>query len=173
MQPGPMAHHGTSEINPLAAAQLDATDLDILTEFQDNARITNNELALRVGISPPQCLRRLRALRERGVIKGVRARLDPQLLNYDVVLFAMIQLHSQAQGELDEFDRFVEKQAIVRESWLLSGDVDYVLKCVARDLSGVRAFVSALTLLANVRTIRTSLVLRNVKDAALVPFQAP
>ena len=165
-----MSRLSTKEISPSVAPTpgLDATDIDILTELQGNGRITNNELAFRVGISPPQCLRRVRALRDRGIIKGVRALVDLQLLNYDIVLFAMIQLHSQAQSELDDFERFVWTQTIVRESWLLSGDVDYIMKCVAHDLSAIRAFVSALSLVPNIRTIRTSLALRNIKDAALV-----
>ena len=114
----------------------------------------------------------LRALKTRGIIKRVQALVDLPRLEYEFVLFAMIQLHSQAQHELDEFDHFVRDQHMVRESWLLSGDVDYILKCVARDISSIRGFVSALTLLGNVRTIRTSLALHNVKDAALVPFVA-
>jgi DNA-binding Lrp family transcriptional regulator len=167
-----MLHHNANEVSPsmASAPNLDATDIKLLTELQDNGRITNNELAFRGGISPPNCLRRIRALRDRGVIKGVRALVDLQLLNYDIVFFAMIQLHSQVQLELAEFERFVRTQIIVRESWLLSGDIDYILKCVAHDLSGFRSFVSALTLVANVRRIRTSLALRNIKDAALVPF---
>lgn len=95
-----MLRHSTKEISHSAAPapDVDPTDIDILTELQDNGRITNSELAFRVGISPPQCLRRVRALRDRGVIKGVRALVDLQLLNYDIVLFAMIQLHSQVPG---------------------------------------------------------------------------
>lgn len=162
------------ELGPAAAsAALDATDIAILSEFQDNGRISKNELAFRVGISPPQCLRRLRALRERGIIKGVRALVDPKLLNYELVLFAMIQLHSQAQSELEEFERFVGGQTIVRQSWLMSGDIDYLLKCIARDLAHVRRFIAALTSLPNVRTIRTSLALGNVIDAAPVPLRSP
>jgi DNA-binding Lrp family transcriptional regulator len=128
-----MSRLSTKEISPSVAPTpgLDETDIDILTELQGNGRITNNELAFRVGISPPQCLRRVRALRERDIIKGVRALVDLQLLNYDIVLFAMIQLHSHAQSELDDFERFVWTQTIARESWLLSGDVDYIMKCVS------------------------------------------
>ena len=83
-----MSRLSTKEISPSVAPTpgLDATDIDILTELQGNGRITNNELAFRVGISPPQCLRRVRALRDRGIIKGVRALVDLQLLNYDIVL---------------------------------------------------------------------------------------
>ena len=155
------------------AVELDAKDIAILIEFQDNGRISNNELAFRVGISPPQCLRRLRALRDQGVIKGVRALVDPKLLNYELVLLAMIQLHSRAQRRLNEFERFVNGQMNVRQSWLLSGDIDYLLKVVARDLTDILQFISTLTSVPNVRAIRTSLVLRNIIDAALVPLRSP
>jgi DNA-binding Lrp family transcriptional regulator len=158
--------------SPAAAstAQLDATDIAILTEFQDRGRISNTELAFRVVISQAQCLRRLRALREQGIIKGVRTIVDPRLLNCELVLFAMIQLRSQAQVQLGDFERFVDGQKIVRQSWLLSADIDYLLKCVARDFAEIRRFISALTSLPNVRTIRTSLVLAKIIDAALVPL---
>jgi hypothetical protein len=70
---------------------LDVADIAILSEIQDNGRIANNELAFRVGISPPQCLRRRRALKARGIIKGVRALVDLRRLEYEFVLFTMIQ----------------------------------------------------------------------------------
>jgi len=163
------AHELSSDVT--SVQELDVTDIAILAEFQNNGRISKNELAYRVGISPLQCLRRLRVLQGRGIIKGVRALIDPQLLNYELVFFTMIRLHSQSQRALDEFDRFVESQTIVRESWLLAGDVDYILKCIGRDLAAIRQFVSALTVLPNVRTIRTSLELRNIKDSGIVPFK--
>ena len=153
------------------AVELDAMDIAILIEFQDNGRISNSELAFRVGISPPQCSQRLRALRDQGVIKGARAIVDPKLLNYELVLLAMIQLHSQAQRQLNEFERFVNGQMNVRQSWLLSGDIDYLLKFVARDFTDILQFISTLTAVPNVRGIRTSLVLRNVIDAAVIPLR--
>jgi DNA-binding Lrp family transcriptional regulator len=102
----------------------------------------------------------------------VRALIDPQLMAYELVMFAMIRLHSQAQPLLDEFERFIDDQAVVRESWLLSGDVDYILKFVARDLRAIGQLIAALARLPNVRGIRTSLALRNVKDNAIVPLES-
>ena len=168
----PRVRSGTPDARPNARCEngLDPTDIAILAEFQANGRISKNELAFRLGISPPQCLRRLRALQSRSIIKGVRALVDAQLLNYDLVMFAMVTLHSQSQIELDAFERFIEKQTIVRESWLLSGETDYMLKCVARELAGIRRFIDALTSIPNVHRIRTSLALHNVIDAPIIPL---
>ena len=151
--------------------QLDAIDWKILKELQANGRITNVELARRVGISAPPCLRRVRALEEAGFIKGYRALLDEKLLGYEVTVFAMVHLTSQAEPELKAFEEFVRNAPLVRECWMLSGEIDFVLKCVAPDLKTCQAFVADLTGAPNVRNVKTSLTLRNSKDAAMVPME--
>jgi DNA-binding Lrp family transcriptional regulator len=151
--------------------RLDAIDRNILRELQDNGRITNVELARRVGISAPPCLRRVRALEEAGYIKGYRALLDEKLLGYEVTVFAMVHLSSQAEADLAEFERFVRAQPLVRECWMLSGEIDFILKCVAPDLKTFQAFVTELTAAPHVRNVKTSLTLRNSKDAAMVPME--
>jgi DNA-binding Lrp family transcriptional regulator len=123
-------------------ARLDAIDRKILKELQADGRMTNVDLAQRVGISAPPCLRRVRALEEAGYIKGYRALLA-----------------------------FVRKAPLVRECWMLSGEIDFILKCVAPDLKTFQAFVSELTGAPNVRNVKTSLTLRTSKDAAMVPFE--
>jgi DNA-binding Lrp family transcriptional regulator len=151
-------------------ARLDAIDRKILKELQDDGRITNVELASRVGISAPPCLRRVRALEEAGYIKGYRALLDEKKLGYEVTVFAMVHLSSQAEADLIAFEDFVRAQPLVRECWMLSGEIDFVLKCVAPDLKTFQAFVEKLTAAPNVRNVKTSLTLRNSKDAAMVPM---
>jgi len=151
--------------------RLDALDRRILQELQDDGRITNVELARRVGISPPPCLRRLRALEEAGYIKGYRALLDAKLLGYDVTVFALVHLSSQADADLKQFEEFVRGQPLVRECWMLSGEIDFILKCVAPDLKTFQGFVTELTAAPHVRNVKTSLTLRNSKDAALVPME--
>ena len=151
--------------------RLDALDRRILQELQDDGRITNVELARRVGISPPPCLRRLRALEEAGYIKGYRALLDAKLLGYDVTVFALVHLSSQADADLKQFEEFVRGQRLVRECWMLSGEIDFILKCVAPDLKTFQSFVTELTAAPHVRNVKTSLTLRNSKDAALVPME--
>ena len=152
-------------------ARLDAIDRKILKEMQDDGRITNVELASRVGISAPPCLRRVRALEEAGYIKGYRALLDEKKLGYEVTVFAMVHLASQAEADLVAFEEFVRAQPLVRECWMLSGEIDFVLKCVAPDLKTFQAFVEKLTAAPNVRNVKTSLTLRNSKDAAMVPME--
>ena len=152
-------------------ARLDVIDRKILRELQDNGRITNVELARRVGISAPPCLRRVRALEEAGYIKGYRALLDEKKLDYEVTVFAMVHLSSQAESDLAEFEAFVRQAPLVRECWMLSGEIDFILKCVAPNLNAFQAFVSELTAAPHVRNVKTSLTLRGSKDAPIVPFE--
>ena len=152
-------------------ADLDDIDRMILRELQDDGRITNVELARRVGISPPPCLRRVRGLEETGYIKGYRALLDPPRLGFEVSAFAQVHLSSQADADLRAFEQFVQAQPLVRECWMLSGEVDFILKCVAPDMATFQTFVSHLTAAPHVRNVRTSLVLHNSKDAPDVPLE--
>ena len=151
--------------------RLDTIDWQILAELQADGRITNVELARRVGISAPPCLRRVRVLEEAGYIKGYRGLLDERLLGFEVAVFAMVHLSSQAEADLVAFERFVQAQPLVRECWMLSGEVDFILKCVAPDMNTFQEFVSRLTAAPHVRNVRTSLVLHNSKDAAAVPME--
>ena len=155
---------------PPLSVRLDAIDRKILKELQADGRMTNVELARRVGISAPPCLRRVRALEEAGYIKGYRALLDEKLLGYEVVVFAFVHLSSQAESDLQTFEKFVRAQPLVRECWMLSGEIDFVLKCVAPDLKTFQGFVEKLTAAPNVRNVKTSLTLRNSKDEATVPM---
>jgi DNA-binding Lrp family transcriptional regulator len=155
---------------PPLPARLDTIDRKILKELQDEGRITNVELASRVGISAPPCLRRVRALEQAGYIKGYRGMLDERRLGYEVAVFAMVHLASQADADLKAFEDFVRKEPLVRECWMLSGEIDFILKCVAPDMTTFQDFVARLTAEPHVRNVKTSLTLRNSKDAAMVPM---
>jgi DNA-binding Lrp family transcriptional regulator len=152
-------------------ARLDAIDWKILAELQDDGRMTNVELARRVGISAPPCLRRVRALEEAGFIKGYRARLDESRLGFEVTVFAMVHLASQAEADLAAFETFVRAEPLVRECWMLSGEIDFILKCVAPNLTTFQGFVARLTAEPHVRNVKTSLTLRNSKDAPMLPLE--
>ena len=151
--------------------RLDAIDWNILAELQRDGRITNVALSRKVGISAPPCLRRMRALEQAGIIRGYRALLDEKKLGYDVTVFAMVHLVSQAEPDLVAFEERVRGWPLVRECWMLSGEVDFILKCVAPDLPTFQAFVSELTAAPNVRNVKTALSLRRSKDAAGVPLE--
>lgn len=154
----------------MSRSRLDQIDLAILRELQADGRMTNVELARRIGISPPPCLRRVRALEEAGVITGFRAELDARKLGFEVVCFAFVHLASQAESDLQAFEAQVRGWDIVRECWTLSGDIDFILKCVAPSLAAFHAFVNELTATPNVRNVRTSLALDKVKDAPIAPL---
>lgn len=154
-------------------ARLDDIDWKILAELQDDGRMTNVELARRVGISAPPCLRRVRALEDAGIIHGFRALLDEKELGYDVIAFAMVGLHSQAEADLVAFEERVRDWPCVREAWMLSGEVDFLLKCVASDLKAFQLFViQDLTAAENVDSVKTSLTIRQTKSEPIVPFTA-
>ena len=151
--------------------RLDSIDWAILKELQADGSITNVELARRVGLSAPPCLRRVRALEQAGIIKGYRAMLEPRALGFEIVCFAMVQLEAQGHRELTAFESRMKAWPPVRECWKLSGDIDFILKCVAPNLAAFQGFVSDLTALPNVRNVRTALTLDLIKDEPLVPIE--
>jgi DNA-binding Lrp family transcriptional regulator len=151
-------------------ARLDATDWRILKELQANGRITNVELAEKVGISPPPCLRRVRALEQAGMIAGYFAQLDEKMVGFEVIAFAMVGLHSQSEADLRAFENRVLAWPLVRECYMLSGETDFLLKCVAPDLTAFQDFViEQLTTAANVASVKTTLIIRRVKFEPGVP----
>src|SRR5262245_48051760 len=101
---------GEQKRSLMLAGRLDDIDRRILRELQNDGRVTNLELSRRVGISPPPCLRRVRALRKAGYIKGYRALLESKLLGYNVVVFALVHLSSQADADLRAFEDFIRAQ---------------------------------------------------------------
>ena len=150
---------------------LDAIDRQILAELQADGRMTNVELAGRVGISAPPCLRRVRTLEEQKFIQGYHAQVDARSLGFEVQVFAMVGLQSQAETDLSAFEERCQNWSLVRECHMLNGEVDFILKCVAPDLSTFQRFLTEdLTAAPNVISVKTSLVIRDAKDEPGVPF---
>jgi DNA-binding Lrp family transcriptional regulator len=144
---------------------LDAIDWKILRELQREGRITNVELSSRVGISAPPCLRRVKRLEDAGIIRGYRALLNAPALGLDVVAFCLIGLHHQSETELKAFADRTRNWPVVRAAWMVSGESDFMLHCVASDLATFQGFViEELTSAPNVDTVRTALTIRQVKD---------
>ena len=155
----------------MPAAKLDPIDRMILAELQADGRMTNVELAKRVGISAPPCLRRVRTLEETGYIKGYHADVDARALGFEVQVFASVGLVSQAESDLIAFEERCRSWPLVRECHMLNGEVDFLLKCVAPDLSTFQSFLTGqLTSADNVASVKTSLVIRDAKDEPGVPF---
>ena len=152
---------------------LDATDWRILRELQADGRITNIALAGKIGLSPPPCLRRVRALEEAGLITGYSALLDEEALGFTLTAYAMVRLHNQAEADLRAFENKLLGWPIVREAHMLSGDSDYMLKCVARGLTAFQDFVlNDLTAAPNVASVKTFLTIRRAKREPGVPVAA-
>ena len=151
--------------------KLDEIDRMILAELQADGRMTNVELAKRVGISAPPCLRRVRTLEEQGFIRGYHADVNARELGFEVQVFAMVGLVSQAEVDLSAFETKCQGWPLVRECHMLNGEVDFVLKCVAPDLRTFQNFLTEdLTSADNVASVKTSLVIRGAKDEPGVPF---
>ncbi|MBD9525749.1 MULTISPECIES: Lrp/AsnC family transcriptional regulator [Paracoccus] len=156
----------------MSAARLDEIDRKILAELQADGRMTNVELARRVGISAPPCLRRVRALEEAGFIRGYHADINPSELGFDVHVFALVRLVSQSERDLAAFEALARELPLVRECHMLNGEIDFILKCVSPDLPTFQRFLTeSLTSAPNVASVKTSLVIRCAKDEPGVPFE--
>lgn len=151
--------------------KLDQIDKKILKNLQNNGRMTNVNLAKHAGISAPPCLRRVKALEEHGLIKSYHAKLDNASLGYSLTTFVLIKLKSQAEEDLKKFEISCADIARVREVHMLSGDVDFILRVVAKDWENYQEFLSErLTTLANIESVKTLPLLRSIKDLTGVPI---
>lgn len=152
-------------------AKLDAIDLRILKELQADGRLTNVTLAARVGITPPPCLRRVRALEEAGYITGYHAQIDERRLGFAVTAFAMVGLYSQSETDLRAFENRALAWPLVRACDYLAGETDFMLRCVAPDLQAFQDFVTReLTAAPNVATVKTFVSIRAVKREPGIPI---
>ena len=132
--------------------------------------MTNVELAERVGLTAPPCLRRVRALEQQGAITGYHAALDPAALGYNLTVFAMVSLKSQAEADLRAFENHIKGLPEVRECHMLNGEIDFILKIVAPDLQSFQHILTTrLTPAPNVEHVKTSLTIRTSKALPGVP----
>jgi len=152
----------------MAKVKLDSINLQILKALQEDGRISNVDLSRRVGISAPPCLRRVRALSEAGYIEGYHADLNDEALGYGVT----VGLHSQAEVDLKSFEARAESWSVVRECFMLAGEIDYILKIVARDWDEYQNFLTTqLTAAPNVAHVKTCLTVRNSKHLPGIPLE--
>jgi DNA-binding Lrp family transcriptional regulator len=155
----------------MAATNFDGIDLKLLAELQADGRITNVDLAAKVGLTAPPCLRRVRTLEQSGTIKSYHADIDPAALGYTIMVFAMVSLKSQAEDDLKAFEAHMRSLPEVRECHMLNGEIDFILKIVAYDLQAFQEFLtSKLTSAPNVSSVKTSLTIRTAKDEPGVPI---
>ena len=150
---------------------LDSVDRQILAELQTDGRMTNVELARRVGLSAPPCLRRVRRLEEQGVIRGYHADLDPQVLGWEITFFALVGLETQKEAVLTAFERMVTSWPEVRQCHMIRGGGDFLLRLVARDTQHENALTSRLTEAPHVLRVQTLQTIRTASDLTGVPVE--
>ncbi len=152
--------------------ELDAIDRRIIAAVQGDGRISINDLAAAVGLSPSPCARRLRILEERGIIKGYAAVIDQARVGLPVSAFASIKLERQREEDLDRFARAVARWPEVVDCYLMTGQRDYLMRIVVRDLQAYEDFIkSKLTRLDGVASIETSFALSQVKRSEVLPIE--
>jgi len=152
--------------NAMETAALDSIDRRILRELQGNARLTNQELSERVGLSPSPCLRRLRPLEAEGIIRGYTAALDEEKLGLPVAIFMSVKLERQIDSALSVFEAEIRKHPQIVDCWLMTGENDYLLRILARDLKEYETFLTGVfTKVPGIASIQSSVSLRRVKAA--------
>ncbi len=150
---------------------LDAIDRRILQELQEEARITQAELAKRVALSPSPCLRRVRDLEAQGVIRRYVALLDPAALGLGVSVFVQVRLERQVEDALERFEAVILGRPEVLECYLMTGDADYLLRVVVADIPAYERFLKEhLTRVPGVSSIRSSFALNQVKYRTALPL---
>ncbi len=152
-------------------SKLDKIDKKILKTLQADGRISNVDLAEKVGISAPPCLRRMKTLQTSGYIKSYHAKVNALMLGYGVTIFALVKLTTHAEQELTKFEKKVVEFPEVRECYMLAGDIDFMLKIVAKDWDDYQIFLTdRLTALSNVQSVKSTLAVRAAKDEPGIPI---
>ncbi len=157
----------------MPAEKLDAIDWKLLARLQDDARSSNVELARAVHLSPSPCLNRVRRLEESGVIARYVTLLDPLALGLTVSVFIQVRLDKQIEPALEAFERAMRERPEVMECYLMTGDADYLLRVVVRDVQALERFiVDFLSRVPGVGNIKSSFALKQVKYQTALPLPA-
>jgi Lrp/AsnC family leucine-responsive transcriptional regulator len=151
---------------------IDAKDLNILREIQQNARLTNAELASRVRLSASRSWARVRDLEDSGVIAGYVALLDASKVGLSVSVFIQVSLEKQIESALDDFEAAISKYPEVMECYLMTGDSDYLIRVIVEDVRALEKFiVHGLSKIRGVANIRSSFALKQVKYTTALPLR--
>ncbi len=152
--------------------KLDRYDRQILVELQQDGRMSNQELAERIGLSPSPCLRRVRALEEAGIIRGYRAALDAKKLGLSLMVVLSISMDRHTPERFERFDTAIAAMPEVLECLLITGrDADYQLKVVVRDMDAYQDFLlNKITRIEGVSGVHSSFVLRQVLERSSLPL---
>lgn len=151
---------------------LDRLDVSILRTLQQDGRISYVDLAEKVGLSSTPCIERVKRLEKEGYIEGYYARLNPQLLDYNMLVFVEISLSYQTPDAFQTFNKAVEKLPYILECHLVSGDADYLLKARINDMSEYRALLGDMLLtLPGVKNSKSYIVMEEVRETLELPIQ--
>jgi Lrp/AsnC family transcriptional regulator, leucine-responsive regulatory protein len=164
----------TSPNRPTTTSRrLDRIDIGILNELQQNARITNSELARAVNLSPTPCFNRVRALDKLGLFKQQVTLLNPEVLGLQINVFIQVSLEKQVEDGLRRFEQAIDERPEVMECYLMTGDADYLLRVVMPDIHALERFiVEHLTKIPGVSNIRSSFALKQVRYKTALPLPA-
>jgi DNA-binding Lrp family transcriptional regulator len=150
---------------------IDKFDRKILAQLQRDGRLSNVDLAQRVGLSESACLRRVRALEQAGFIKGYVAVLDQKRLGRSGTVFVHIALRREEQSELAAFEQAVQRIPEIMECYLMTGEFDYLLRLVVSDMADFeRIHNEALTRLPGVSRVNSSIAIRTVRKTTELPI---
>jgi DNA-binding Lrp family transcriptional regulator len=153
--------------------RLDRIDIAILNELQQNARITNVELARAVNLSTTPCFNRVRALEKLGLIKQQVTLLNPEPLGLRINVFILVSLEKQVTEALRRFEEEIDKRPEVMECYLMTGDADYLLRVVVPDMASLERFIlERLTTIPGVANIKSSFALKQVRYRTALPLPA-
>lgn len=151
---------------------LDRLDVSILRTLQADGRISYVDLAEKVGLSSTPCIERVKRLEKEGYIEGYYARLNPQLLDYHMLVFVEISLSYQTPDAFQTFNKAVEELPYILECHLVSGDADYLLKARINDMSEYRALLGDMLLtLPGVKNSKSYIVMEEVRETLSLPIQ--
>jgi len=151
--------------------ELDKIDIAILEHLQANARVTNVELARQINLTPSPCFNRARALEESGVIRQHVTLLDAERLGLRLNVFIQVSLEKQREEALHRFEETIASRPEVMECYLMTGDSDYLLRVLVRDIRELEVFIlNSLSKIPGVSNIRSSIALKQVRYKTAVPL---
>ena len=151
---------------------MDNLDKKIVFELQKNGRLSNFEIAEKVGLSPSPCLRRIKNLEKKKIISGYTAIVDEELFGYPVTAFVSVRLENQTDGTLKKFEEGISSLVEVVDCWLVTGNRDYLLRVVAENLKTYEKFMREdLTKIKGIASIETNFALGSVKTKQPLPIK--
>ena len=152
--------------------KIDSIDLKILRILQDEGRISNLDLSKKIDMTPPPTLRRVRDLEDKGYIDGFRANINPEKLGFDLTAWIFISLKNQNEESLNSFEKLVWGWENIRECYMLNGEIDFILKCVSKNMSEFNNFLTKnITSNDNISSVKTAFMIKNTKKLGTVPIE--